>query len=145
MTSGQGVRILVFRLGEQLCGAEASEVREILPMQEATRVPGTSDAVRGLINVRGALVPLVDGRRILELASAPGESVLLVAVGEEVTGLAVDEVVDLVEMDPEDLVPQADLPGIDPTLVKSVGRLGDTSFVLLDLGAAIGPMLGEDK
>jgi purine-binding chemotaxis protein CheW len=143
MTSGAGVRILVFRLGELLCGAEASEVREILSMQEATRVPGTPDVVRGLINVRGALVPLMDGRRILDAAPAVGDSVLLVAVGEDVAGLAVDEVVDLVVVNPEDLVPRDDLPGLDPRLVRSVGRLGDDSFVLLDLEAAIGPMLGE--
>ena len=67
-----GVRILVFRLADLACAADASAVREILPAQAATRIPGSPDAVDGLINVRGRLVTLVNGRRALN--NPPGDA-----------------------------------------------------------------------
>jgi chemotaxis signal transduction protein len=137
-----GVRILVFRVADRLCGAEVSAVREILPTQEATRVPGTAEAVSGLINVRGELVPLVDGRRALGHARSEGSgTIVLCEVGGRSFGFEVDEVMDLQAVLGEDLSDREELPGVDPTLARAVGRYGDQTFVLLDLDALLAPIL----
>jgi purine-binding chemotaxis protein CheW len=137
-----GVRILVFRVVDRLCGADVGAVREILPRQAATRVPGADEAVAGLINIRGQLVPLVDGSRALgHSTDGGGQTIVLLEVSEQLVGFTVDEVIDLVSVAADDLSDRGDLPGVDPRLVRAVGRRGDDSFVLLDLEALLTPIL----
>jgi purine-binding chemotaxis protein CheW len=139
-----GVRVLVFRAADRLWGAEVAAVREILPLQEATRIPGATGAVAGLINVRGELVPLVDGRRALGHAASEGHgTIVLVEVGERAAGFTVDEVIDLLTVSGDDLSDRDELPGVDPRLVRAVGRRGDESFVFLDLDALLAPILSS--
>ncbi len=141
MADFSGVRLLVFRVADLACAAEAATVREILSTQSATRVPGAPDAVAGLINVRGALVTLVDGRRALgHEAASDGGSILLLDVGPRTVGLVVDEVIDLLAVPSADLADRSALPGVDPAVVRAVGRRADLSFVLLDFDALLGPM-----
>jgi hypothetical protein len=68
------VRLLVFRVGPLLCATEAERVREILPRLVATRIPGAPAVVAGLVNVRGTLVTVVDGRRALRQPEGGGGS-----------------------------------------------------------------------
>jgi purine-binding chemotaxis protein CheW len=137
-----GVRILVFRVAERLYAAEVGAVREILPRQEATRIPGAEGAVVGLINVRGRLVPLMDGSRALgHSTDGGGRTIVLLEVDEQMVGFTVDEVIDLVTVAADDLSDRGDLPGVDPRLVRAVGRRGDDSVVLLDLEALLTPIL----
>ena len=137
-----GVRILVFRVADRLWAAEVGAVREILPGQEATRIPGAQGAVAGLINVRGRLVPLIDGGRALgHSTDGGGPIIVLLEVSEQMVGFTVDEVIDLVTVPTDDLSDRGDLPGVDPRLVRAVGRRGDDSFVLLDLEALLTPIL----
>jgi purine-binding chemotaxis protein CheW len=137
-----GFRILVFRVADLACAADASLVQEILSSQRATRIPGAREAVEGLINVRGRLVTLVSGRRALEHPPGNGDSpIILVETGERTVGVSVDEVLDMFAVSPQDLAERSDLPGIDAKLVKAVGRRADLSFVLLDIDALLGPYL----
>ena len=55
-------------------------------------------------------------------------------------GFMVDEVLDLLTVSPDDLSDRRELPGVDPRLVRAVARRGDSSFVLLDLDALLGPI-----
>ena len=137
-----GLRLLVFRVGDLACAAEAALVREILPAHNATRIPGADAAVEGLINVRGRLLALVDARRALNRAPGPGNGpIVLLVVGEQVAGFAVDEVVDLFSVAASDLVQRSDLPGIDSRVVRAVGSHAGVSFVLLDVDALLKPIL----
>lgn len=137
-----GVRVLVFRVADRLCGADVRAVREILPRQVATRVPGADGAVAGLINVRGRLVPLVEGSRALGHSTDGGaRTIVLLEVREQMVGFTVDEVIDLVSVADDDLSDRDDLPGVDPRLVRAVARRGDDTFVLLDLEALLTPIL----
>ncbi|NIM50165.1 MAG: hypothetical protein GTN62_07480 [Gemmatimonadales bacterium] len=137
-----GARILVFRIAELLCGAEVTAVREILPRQEATRVPGAPGAVTGIINVRGQLLPLVDGRRALgQSPAADRGSIVLLEVDGQTVGFTVDEVLDLFAVSADDLSDSGDLPGVDPGVVRAVGRRGGESFVLLDFDALLDPII----
>jgi purine-binding chemotaxis protein CheW len=142
MADFAGIRLLVFRVADLACAAEASVVREILPAQKATRVPGAQGAVDGLINVRGRVITLVDGRRALNHSSGGGGGpVILVDVGEWTVGLTVDAVLDLFSVSPEELAEREDLPGVDARIVKAVGQRADLSFVLLDIDALLRPYM----
>jgi purine-binding chemotaxis protein CheW len=141
MADLSGVRLLVFRVAELACAAEASTVREILSARQATRIPGAPDAVAGLINVRGTLVTVVNGRRALGHGGSAGAGpIVLLDVGARTVGFQVDEVIDLLAVPRGDLTDRAELPGLDPAVVRAVGRRADLSFVLLDFDALLGPI-----
>ncbi|HTY06487.1 MAG TPA: chemotaxis protein CheW [Gemmatimonadales bacterium] len=141
------VRLLVFRVGTLSCAAEVETVREILPRLSVTRIPGAPPEVAGMVNVRGALVTVVDGWRALgQAAPAPGAgtTVLLeVDGGRRMVALTVDEVVDLLAVPGETLERRQSLPGLDPTIVRAVGRRGAQAFVVLDTDRLLGPILSS--
>ena len=152
MGDAQVVRLLVFRVGNLTCAAAAEVVREILPWLHTTRIPGAPPVVAGLVNVRGTLVTVVDGWKALgqpEPAARPegaggGTTVLLQiagAGGQKTIGFTVDEVVDMLAVNADALEPRQALPGLDPKLVRAVGRRREQLFIVLDTDALLGPVL----
>jgi purine-binding chemotaxis protein CheW len=150
MSDAGVVRLLLFRVGRLVCAAEAERVREIVPRLEPTRIPGAPPIVAGVVNVRGTLVTVVEGWRALRQpdpsadggGGGSGTTVLLeVGGGKKVLGFTVDEVVDLVSVGGETLDRRQALPGIDPTLVRAVGRRAGQLFVVLDTDALLTPIL----
>lgn len=137
-----GLRLLVFRVGELSCAVEVRSVREVLPAQPATRVPGAKPAVAGLVNVRGSLIPLVDGRLALGHPAREGGSIVLLELAGRTVGLVVDEVLDLVAVGDGEWAERPELPGVDPRVVRAVGRSNGVSFILLDFSALLAPILG---
>ena len=139
------VRLLVFRVGPLACAAQAESVREILPRLPTIRIPGAPQVVAGLVNVRGSLVTVVEGWRALEQQPADTESgtTVLLEVGAErrALGFTVDEVLDLLSIPSDQLEQRQALPGLDPRLVRAVGRRGGQVFVVLDTEALLAPIL----
>ena len=69
-TTATGVPWVIIQLESQLLGVSASHAREMVPMPAATRVPQTHGHVRGVINLRGRVLPLIDMRQLLGMPSA---------------------------------------------------------------------------
>jgi len=167
-------RLLVFRVGELSCAAEVDQVREILPRLPTTRIPGAPPVVAGLVNVRGTLVTVVEGWRALgqdppppPLPDAAAGSTIILELessgaveganerSRKLIGFTVDEVVDMLAVGDTTLEHRESLPGVDPTLVKAVGRrqVGDVAgggggggeggdlFIVLNVAALLGPVL----
>ena len=140
------VRLLVFRVGSLACAAEAEAVREILPRLPTIRIPGAPAPVAGLVNVRGSLVTVVEGWRALgqpEPDDPTAGTTVLLEVGKvrRPLGLTVDEVLDLLAIPADQLEERQSLPGLDPKLVRAVGRRGAQVFVVLDTEALLAPIL----
>jgi len=155
MSEATLVRLLVFRVGNLVCAAEVDAVREILPRLPTTRIPGAPPVVAGLANVRGTLVTVVEGWRALGQAAPPpsppppdggaggvGSTVLLEVGGaRKLLGFTVDEVIDMLAVSETTLEERTGLAGVDPTLVRAVGRRDGQLFVVLDVTALLGPVL----
>jgi chemotaxis signal transduction protein len=168
MTEGSLVsaRLLVFRVGTLACAADVDQVREILPRLPTTRIPGAPPVVAGLVNVRGTLVTVVEGWRALGLpplsptpspeAGATGSTIILElgtaedagnggqggpGTGRKLIGFTVDEVMDLLAVGETTLEDRNGLPGVDPRLVRAVGRRDGELFIVLDVAALLGPIL----
>ena len=136
------LRLLLFRCSGQVLAVEAGVVREILSASEPTRIPGTPAAVRGLVNVRGTLVPVVDAAAAVGLApSEQAPTLFLVDRRGKLVALAVEEVLDLVTVSASALDSHAALPGVRPDLVRAVGQSGGHSFVHLSIDALLEPLL----
>ena len=151
-------RLLVFRVGGLACAAEVDQVREILPRLPTTRIPGAPPVVAGLVNVRGTLVTVVEGWRALGLdppiapplpETAAGSTIVLELGGgpgdedrqRKLIGFTVDEVLDMLVVADTTLEDRAGLPGVDPTLVRAVGRRQGELFIVLNVAALLGPVL----
>ena len=163
MTEGSLVsaRLLVFRVGTLACAVDVDQVREILPRLPTTRIPGAPPVVAGLVNVRGTLVTVVEGWRALGLPplspnpspdDVTGSTIILeMGKGEEagnggsgrsgLLGFTVDEVMDMLASAETTLEDRKGLPGVDPTLVRAVGRRNGELFIVLDVAALLGPIL----
>ncbi len=149
MADAAVVRLLIFRVGNLVCAAEADAVREILPRLGTTRIPGAPAVVAGLVNVRGTLVTVVEGWKALGQpapadggAGGGGTTVLLqVGAARKTIGFTVDEVIDMLAVSGDTLERREALPGVDPQLVRAVGRRSGLPFVLLDTDALLGPVL----
>jgi purine-binding chemotaxis protein CheW len=138
MTEFAEYRALLFRVGKAVYGCDIADVREIVPVRRATRLPGTPAFVDGLINLRGTILTVIDlGARLEGDRSLTEEgSVIIVDVGGRHLGLAVGEVMDVtpLHVDP----PPEDRAG---DVVRGLGHLGDTVVIILDIPALVGQVL----
>ncbi|MEO5587939.1 MAG: chemotaxis protein CheW [Gemmatimonadaceae bacterium] len=98
-------RVLVFAIAGRTHCADVRDVREIVPIAPTTRLPGAPDYVRGLINLRGSLVTVMDAAMCLHGVVVDGvnASVLLVDRDGRFAGVIVDEVFDIQLLPAEDL------------------------------------------
>jgi purine-binding chemotaxis protein CheW len=123
---------LLFRSGDAVYGVDSTQIQEIIPILRVTRLPGAPPFVRGLINVRGTIVTLIDLGLRLEPSRAPivDGSVLLARFRDRTVGLVVDEVLDVrgvvVEESPE---------GSTSGVVRGLSTVDARAVVILDLDA----------
>jgi purine-binding chemotaxis protein CheW len=144
MANSPALHAVIFRIGEVVCAAPAGIVREILPRLPATRIPGVPDSVEGLVNVRGTLLTVLDGHLLLQQARRPSDegAIVVLEVKGRSYGLGVGQVLDFLELPSGSVVERAELPGVDPRLVKAVGLEADRHFILLDVDAVFAPIIG---
>jgi chemotaxis signal transduction protein len=94
--------------------------------------------------VRGGLLTVIDGQRLLDqVGGEPPQSVLVLETAGRRVGFAVDRVLDLLTLPASDLQDREALPGLDPRLVRAVGRRDGQLFVVLDTDALLAPVMGE--
>jgi len=117
---------------------DIAAVREIVPLQAATRLPGTKPYVNGLINLRGTILTVIDlgvrleGDRSLTVDG----SIVIVEVAGRYLGLAVGDVMDVVAL----AVESAPHDRADE-VVRGLGHLGGTVVIILDMPALVGQVL----
>lgn len=139
--------MLLFRVGQTIYGCDVGAAQEIITLRQCTRLPGAPAFVRGLVNVRGTIVTVLDLRLRLDPGRAPSDAgaVLLVRQGQRLVGVVVDEVVDVKAL----VVETTEATDAGGALVRGVGRPvvseGDEgpreSVVVLDIEALIRQVL----
>jgi len=130
-------RLLIFGVSGRLCACELDAIREIVPFRQATRLPGAPPFVTGLINLRGAILTVMDlGLRLGGSPVDPAKgSIVLAEAGTRVIGLGVDELRD-VQRVPRTQIEPAD-GEIGSGLVSGVLQVGEDVAMLLDVRAII--------
>jgi purine-binding chemotaxis protein CheW len=134
---------LLFRVGANLYGCDIAEAREIIPLRPATRLPGAPPYVRGLINIRGAIVTVLDLGQRLDARRGPttAGSILLVRHHDRVVGLIVDRVEDVRPLSAMVEGVDAGVKGGAAGIVKGIATSSDATVVILDLPALIRQVL----
>jgi purine-binding chemotaxis protein CheW len=110
-----------------------------------TSIPNAPDYLKGVMNLRGTVVPVVDLRRRFRMEPVECTTftvVIVVTVGARVMGLMVDAVSEVLDVAPGDVEPTPDFGGqVDGRLVSGLAKTGDRLVVLLDIERVVG---GED-
>jgi len=137
---------LIFRLGEEEYGIDILRVQEIRSYEQPTRIAGAPPAIKGVINLRGVIVPVVDLRLQFGLADPRYDSttvVVVLSVRGKVVGAVVDSVSDVLELAADNIKPaprfNASVP-CEHILGVATTRQGDTERLLLvtDIEALMG-------
>jgi purine-binding chemotaxis protein CheW len=135
------LHVLLMRLANEFYALPAEALREVMRWRQPTAVPGAPETMPGIIAQRGAVLPVVDLRRLLGLAAAPpGRSTRYVMAHDNGVDLAliVDEVLDLVQLEQDNLQPPPPtLAPMQGRLLRSVARYADKPLAVLSLPAVI--------
>ncbi|HLM67201.1 MAG TPA: chemotaxis protein CheW [Longimicrobium sp.] len=131
------VQLVTFKVGGEEFGLDVFSVHEILSYREVTPVPRAPAFVEGVLDVRGAVVPVVDLRRRFEVAAFGHDDetrIVLVEFGGERLGLVVDSVTEVLRA-PETSIsaPPAYIRGLAAEFVRGIVRLEARLVILLDL------------
>ncbi len=132
---------LSFRIGDEEYGASVSEVINILELQEITKVPKAPDYMKGVINLRGKVLPVIDTRVKMGLAPIEfTENTCIIVMElhwnneEIVVGALVDEVKAVLELDENQM---EDAPGIGSVFtsrfIRNMAKVDDRFIMILDL------------
>jgi len=142
-TITQSAQYITFRLGDELFAINVAQVREVLDLTEITKVPTAPVYMRGVVNVRGSAIPVVDLRRRFGLpptAETVNTRILVLELeieGESaVLGGIADSVNEVIELDPAQINPP-------PTIamrwrsefIQGMGKYGDRFIIVLDINA----------
>ena len=130
-------QLLLFKLADRIGGIELEIVREILPPSPATRLPGAPPYVRGLMNVRGTVITVIDlVSRLFDRPARPDGPVMLIEHQGKVVGVAVDEVIEVQPLPAKGWeTPIGDLlPG---GIVYAMGEIASQTVLLLDIRALL--------
>ncbi|PYM92043.1 MAG: chemotaxis protein CheW [Candidatus Rokuibacteriota bacterium] len=139
--SGTVVQYLTFRLGTEEYGLEILKVQEIKAVVSITPVPNTPPCVKGVMNLRGAIIPVLDLRVRLGMAETSYSRftvIIVVVLAGRVVGLVVDSVCDVLAISADDVEPPPRLSNDhDVLFVAGLAHTGERIVMLLDLEAIL--------
>jgi len=127
-------QLVVFTLGAEQYALPIQQVHEIIRYSEPRSVGSRVDWVRGVISLRGRIVPVYDLASRLGLPSEITEhtKIVIVEAGDETAGVIVDGVEEVLTVADEQI---EEAPGADTTLIESIAKIGTRLVVLLKPGA----------
>lgn len=132
---------LTFKLADELFALDIGKVREVLDFTTITKVPRTPDFMRGVINLRGSVVPVIDLRLKFGMAMAEmtvNTCVIIVEVelGEEkvVMGAMADAVQEVLDLAPDQIEPPPRIgTKLDTEFIKGMGKHAEQFIIILDI------------
>ncbi len=132
---------LAFNLGEESFAIDVAHVREILEFTSLTRVPRTPEFMRGVINLRGGVVPVMDMRVKFNLSATEKTVNTCIVVVEvdlhgETTALGalVDSVQEVFELEPDQIEPAPRIgTGLEAAFIRGLGKRDDRFVIILDI------------
>lgn len=128
---------VTFSLGKEEYGIEITKVQEIIGYQGFTRVPNVPDFIKGVINLRGTVVPVVDLRKKFEMEEKEYTKftvIIILEALERIMGIIVDAISDVVSLTEQDI---QDAPSftvnVRTDFIKGMGKKGEKLIILLDM------------
>nr|WP_295081787.1 chemotaxis protein CheW [uncultured Roseateles sp.] len=133
-------QFLTFRVGEEEYGMDILRVQEIRSYEAPTRVANAPQFIKGVTNLRGVIVPIVDLRmRLGQSAEYTSFTVTIVLnVCQRIVGIVVDSVSDVLELTTEQIKPRPEVAAaLDARYITGLGKIGERMLILLDIDAMV--------
>jgi purine-binding chemotaxis protein CheW len=134
-----GGEYLTFRLGQEEYGIDILRVQEIRSYEQPTRIANAPAFIKGVVNLRGVIVPIVDLRVKLGCDSVEYNSftvVVVLNVRGRVVGAVVDSVSDVLQLDGEAIKPAPEINTVvDTRFITGIGSIGERMLILMDIEA----------
>ena len=129
---------LTFRLGQEEYGIDILKVQEIRSYEQPTRIANAPDFIKGVVNLRGVIVPIVDLRLKLGCATAEYNSftvVIVLNVKNRVVGAVVDSVSDVLELNRDVIRPAPELSAstVNTSFIMGIGAVAERMLILIDI------------
>lgn len=131
------LHVVTFNLDREAYAIEIAKTKEIILVGEITRVPQTPDYIRGVINLRGSVIPVVDLRACFQLTDRPYDEqsrIIITRMDERVVGLAVDAVSQVMKIPLEAVSPPpSTIAGLVGAHLTGVAKVEERMVLLLDI------------
>jgi purine-binding chemotaxis protein CheW len=139
----QTERFLTFYLGEEYYGVSIFAVKEIIALMKTTRVPKAPDYLRGVMNLRGIIIPVIDTRMRFKMALREPDmhtAIIIIQVGSDQIGFIVDRVEEVCTATPDQYSEPPEFGGqISANFIEKMIRSEDEVIMVLDLSAIFSP------
>jgi purine-binding chemotaxis protein CheW len=133
----EGREFLTFRLGAEEYAIDILKVQEIRGWEVPTTIANTPDFIKGVINLRGTIVPIVDMRLKFRLGEARYDEftvVIILSFARRVVGVVVDAVSDVTTLMPQQMRPAPEFGGtLDTRFITGLGTVGERLLILVDI------------
>lgn len=130
-------KFLTYFLGDEEYGVDISQVREIIAMMKITPVPKTPRYVAGVINLRGAIIPVIDTRLRFDMPSleyTEQTAIIIIEINKVSIGFVVDKVEEVLTIDESSISePPKFGTNINTDFIKNIARIGEMVIMILDL------------
>lgn len=136
--NSQENKYVTFKSGNEYFGLRIQCVNEIIVYQEITQVPESEDYIKGLINLRGKIIPVIDVRVRFKQEPMPYTDrtcIIVISVKDTVVGLIVEKIAEVVEITEDNIIDSPTLGNEDKSqnrYVYGIGKVGDNVKLLLD-------------
>lgn len=138
-------KVIVFRLQDEEYGMEINQVRSIERMQQITRLPNSPSFIKGIIHLRGAVIPVIDLRTRFALESREeaeqGHMIIIVSVNKTEVGLIVDAATDVIDIPKSSIESPTVFAGAQSFYLQGIAKLPDRLLVLLN----VDQLLNQDE
>jgi purine-binding chemotaxis protein CheW len=135
--SETGNEFLAFTLGKEEYGIDILKVQEIRGYEAVTRIANAPEFVKGVVNLRGIIVPIVDMRIKFNLGEPTYDQftvVIILNIGGRVVGMVVDSVSDVITLSPEQVKPAPEMgTALNTDYLIGLGTLDERMLILVDI------------
>ncbi|MBF0398700.1 MAG: purine-binding chemotaxis protein CheW [Desulfobacterales bacterium] len=137
MVSSEGDQYVTFTVAEEEYGIDILQVQEIISYKGFTKIPNVSSFVKGVLNLRGAVVPVIDLRIKFKMEEKKYNKytvIVIVVVSGKTMGIIVDAVSDVVGLNKNEIQPTPEFAAkINTDFIKGMGKKKDSFIILLDI------------
>ncbi|MBN2406352.1 MAG: chemotaxis protein CheW [Elusimicrobia bacterium] len=128
-------QLVSFKIAEEEFGVQITSVREIIRMQEITKVPRMPDFVEGMINLRGNIIPIIDLRKKFNLKIKDKDKdtrIMVVKVANKTAGFIVDAVEEVIRLKEDSIEPPPDIgDSVKTSYLSGIGKLSQGRMLML--------------
>jgi purine-binding chemotaxis protein CheW len=131
------MEVLAFTLGHEEYGIDIQKVQELRGYDTVTRIANVPEHIKGVVNLRGIIVPIIDMRIKFKLGSPTYDQftvVIILNIGSRVMGMVVDSVSDVITLKPEQIKPAPEMGSVlDTGYLIGLGTIDERMLILVDI------------